>query len=57
MNQCFLAYAFTHFAYPIKAGEWVPDPGGGRRPGAFALSDGNGSRGIGDGSYLKRGES
>jgi NADPH:quinone reductase len=22
MNQGFLAYAFTHFAYPIKAGEW-----------------------------------
>jgi NADPH2:quinone reductase len=22
MNQGFLAYAFTHFAYPIKAGDW-----------------------------------
>jgi NADPH:quinone reductase len=22
MNQGFLAYAFTHFAYPVKAGEW-----------------------------------
>ncbi len=22
MNQGFLAYAFTHFAYPIRAGEW-----------------------------------
>ncbi len=22
MNQGFLAYAFTHFAYPIKTGEW-----------------------------------
>jgi NADPH:quinone reductase len=22
MNQGFLAYAFTHFAYPLKAGEW-----------------------------------
>jgi len=22
MNQGFLAYAFTHFAYPVKAGDW-----------------------------------
>jgi NADPH2:quinone reductase len=22
LNQGFLAYAFTHFAYPVKAGEW-----------------------------------
>src|SRR5208282_3490866 len=22
MNQGFLAYAFTHFAYPIKPGDW-----------------------------------
>lgn len=22
MNQGFLAYAFTHFAYPVKPGEW-----------------------------------
>jgi NADPH:quinone reductase len=23
MNQGFLAYAFTHFAYPVKAGDWA----------------------------------
>ena len=22
MNQGFLAYAFTHFAYPVKPGDW-----------------------------------
>ncbi len=49
MNQGFLAYAFTHFAYPVKAGDWclIQAAAGGMGPLLCRMAKLRGGRAIG----------